>query len=37
MMESSPAEDVKPDNAVETIKLTFSAPHRGKFNRLEML
>lgn len=36
MMESSPSEDVKPNNAVETIKLTFSAPHRGKCNRLKV-
>ncbi|KAE8287435.1 Mothers against decapentaplegic-like protein 9 [Larimichthys crocea] len=28
MMESSPPEDVKPSNSTETIKLTFSAPHR---------
>ncbi|CAG00431.1 unnamed protein product, partial [Tetraodon nigroviridis] len=30
MMETSPQEDVKPGNATETLKLTFSAPHRGK-------
>ncbi|XP_037125578.1 mothers against decapentaplegic homolog 9 isoform X1 [Syngnathus acus] len=28
MMESSPQEDVKPCNATEVTKLTFSAPHR---------
>lgn len=34
MMETSPPEDVKPGNSTETLKLTFSAPHRGKFTRL---
>lgn len=33
MMETSPPEDVKPGNTTETLKLTFSAPHRGKFKR----
>lgn len=35
-MESSPPEDVKPSNPTETIKLTFSAPHRGKIKHLEI-
>ncbi|XP_057677762.1 mothers against decapentaplegic homolog 9 isoform X2 [Corythoichthys intestinalis] len=32
MMESSPQEDVKPGISTETTKLTFSAPHTGKFS-----
>ncbi|KAL6098702.1 smad9 [Pungitius sinensis] len=28
MMETSPQEDVKPSNSTETLKLTFSSPHR---------